>query len=73
MILWGPEVDRIDLKASAAAELIKAMGGGDVSILFHENGRVTVVAGIEGNRKEAQAEAERLLAHLQRRYRIVPD
>ncbi len=49
------------------------MGGGHVRVMVYEAGRVGVVAISGGDRRHAQAEAERLLAHLQRRYTIVRD
>ncbi len=66
-------LDRLELKAGNAAELIKAMGGGNVRVMVYDNGRVGVVAILSGDRRHAQAEAERLLAHLQRKYTIVRD
>jgi hypothetical protein len=64
-------LDRIQLKTRPAAELIKSMGGGEVIVTVGDQGRVSVVAICDGDRTEAQMEAERLLAHLQRRYEIV--
>ena len=65
-------LDLIQLKTRHAAELIKSMGGGEVIVTVSGQGRVSVVAICDGDRAEAQMEAERLLAHLQRRYEIVP-
>jgi len=47
------------------------MGGGDVIVTVNDQGRASVVAVCSGDRTEAQREAERLLAYLQRRYEIV--
>jgi len=69
---WVPGMlDRIQLKSRHAAELIKSMGGGEVIVTVNEHGRVSVVAVCSGDRTDAQKEAERLLAYLQRRYEIV--
>jgi hypothetical protein len=62
------------IKASHAAELIKGMGGGEVSVVVHPRGEATVIA-IAGRLavSRAQAEAEALLAAVKKKYQIVPD
>jgi hypothetical protein len=62
------------IKARHAAELIKGMGGGEVVVVAHQRGEVTVAAlAATPSVGRAQAEAEALLADIKRKYKIVPD
>jgi hypothetical protein len=61
----------IELKAPYAAEMIKSMGGVAVRVMVNDLGEAAVEAIEPGDLSELQDHAERLLRHLQRRYRIV--
>lgn len=63
--------DLIELKAPHAAEMIKSMANVPVRVLVNERGEAAVEAIEPGDLPELQDHAERLLRHLQRRYRIV--
>ncbi len=66
--------DKPKLKARHAAELIKGMGGGDVTIVVHPRGEITITA-VSGVRNvdTALSQAEALLAQVKQKYQIVPD
>jgi hypothetical protein len=66
--------DKPTLKARHAAELIKGMGGGDVTIVVHPRGEISITA-ISAIRSidAAQSQAEMLLAEVKQKYKIIPD
>jgi hypothetical protein len=66
--------DKPTLKARHAAELIKGMGGGDVTIFVHPRGEIGITAvSATRNVDAAQSQAEMLLAEVRQKYKIVPD
>jgi len=60
--------------ARHAAELIKGMGGGDVTIVVHPRGEISITA-ISAVRSidAAQSQAEMLLAQVRQKYKITSD